>query len=101
MEHPLLVAALLAGGVTLPAGVAHAHSGDDGGTPGAPAAVAQMHELMEEGKRGTTQRCARMGEGARAHAWSMDRPPTAVDDTWQGVPRGRPADSRDGAVDGT
>ena len=78
----LLVAALLAGGNAVAVGVAQAHSGDAGGTPGAPAGMAQMHEfleqgnvgmaqmheLMQEGNAGVTRMCQRMHESAADHA---------------------------------
>ncbi|MDT0276086.1 hypothetical protein [Blastococcus goldschmidtiae] len=79
MVKSLLVAALFAGGVAVPAGVAQAHTGDEGGTPagigsmhelmeqGNPG-MAQMHELMQEGNPGMTEMCERMHQSAPDHA---------------------------------
>ena len=82
MAKSLLVAALFAGGIAVPAGVAQAHSGDAGGTPVAPPGMGQMHELMEQGNPGMarmhelmeqgnpgmTEMCERMRESAPDHA---------------------------------
>lgn len=83
MVRSPLVAALVAGGVAVPARAAQAHpGGGDGGPPDAPAGMAQMHELMEqrnlgmtqmhelmqEGNPGMTQMCELMHQGAPDHA---------------------------------
>ncbi|MCZ2818005.1 hypothetical protein [Modestobacter sp. VKM Ac-2984] len=63
MGKSLLVAALFTGVIAVPVGVAQAHSDDEGRTPGAPAGMAQMHELMEQGNPGMARMHELMEEG--------------------------------------
>jgi hypothetical protein len=83
MVRSLLVAALVTAGVAVSAGAAQAHpGGGEGGQPDAPAGMARMHELMEQGNPGMTrmhelmqdgnpgmtQMCELMHQGAPNHA---------------------------------
>ncbi len=84
MVRSLLVAALVAGGVTVPAGAAQAHAGGgDSGSPDAPAGMARMHELMEQGNPGMTRMHELMQEGNPGMTQMCElmhqRPPTTLD----------------------
>jgi hypothetical protein len=68
MVRSLLVAALVTGGVAVPAGAAQAQpGGGDAGPPDAPAEMAQMHERMEQGNPGMVQMCELMHQGTPGH----------------------------------
>ena len=67
MVRSLLVAALVAGGVAVPIGVAHAQPGGGGEGSDAPAGMVRMHELMQQGNPGMAQMCERMHEGTPGH----------------------------------
>ena len=62
MVRSLVAAVLVAGGVAVPAGVAQGHTESDGGHPDAPA-MAEMHELMEQGNPGMARMHERMQDG--------------------------------------
>jgi hypothetical protein len=49
MSKSVLAAVVVAGAVVLPAGVAQAQQGTQGGPPATPPGMARMHELMHAG----------------------------------------------------
>ncbi len=63
MAKSLLAAVLVAGGVLVPVGVAQAHPMTDGGRPGMPPGMQQMHELMQQGNPGMQRMHELMQQG--------------------------------------
>ncbi len=63
MSKSVLAAVVVAGAVALPAGVAQAAAGPQGGAPATPPGMHQMHELMQEGNPGMARTHELMQQG--------------------------------------